>query len=65
FPDKGGDQSFTVAILDDHADGVVLSGLHSRADSRVYAKPVVRGQSNYTLTGEEKDAIARAMGPRT
>ncbi len=65
FQDKGGDQSFTVAILDDHADGVVLSGLHSRADSRVYAKPVVRGQSNYTLTGEEKDAIARAMGPRT
>lgn len=64
FPDKGGDQSFVVALLDDHADGVVLSGLHSRSDSRVYAKPVARGQSNYTLTGEEKEAIARAMGPR-
>jgi hypothetical protein len=64
FQDKGGDQSFVVAILDDHADGVVLSGLHSRMDSRVYAKPVVSGQSNYTLTGEEKEAIARAMGPR-
>ncbi len=61
FQDKGGDQSFVVAILDDHADGVVLTGLHSRVDSRVYAKPVVRGQSNYTLTGEEKEAIARAM----
>ncbi len=61
FQDKGGDQSFVVAILDDHADGVVLTGLHSRMDSRVYAKPVVRGQSNYTLTGEEKEAIARAM----
>ena len=65
FPDKGGDQSFVVAFLDDRADGVVLSGLHSRSDSRVYAKPVVGGQSNYTLTGEEKEAIARAMGPRT
>ncbi len=64
FPDKGGDQSFVVAILDDHTDGVVLSGLHSRVDSRVYAKPVVGGQSTYTLTGEEKDAIARAMKPR-
>jgi hypothetical protein len=62
FPDKGGDQSFVVAILDDHSDGVVLSGLHSRVDSRVYAKPIARGQSNYTLTGEEKEAIARAMG---
>ncbi len=61
FPDKGGDQSFVVAILDDHGDGVVLSGLHSRVDSRVYAKPVVGRQSTYTLTGEEKEAITRAM----
>lgn len=65
FPDKGGDQSFVVAILDDHANGVVLSGLHSRVDSRVYAKPIVGGQSNYTLTGEEKEAIERALGPQT
>ncbi len=64
FADKGGDQSFVVAVLDDHADGVVLSGLHSRADARIYAKPIVGGQSTYTLTGEEKDAIARAMKPR-
>ncbi len=64
FPDKGGDQSFVVAILDGHADGVVLSGLHSRVDSRVYAKPVVGGQSTYTLTDEEKTAIARAMKPK-
>lgn len=64
FQDKGGDQSFVVAILDDHGDGVVLSGLHSRADSRVYAKPVVQGQSSYTLTGEEKEAIARALQPQ-
>jgi hypothetical protein len=64
FPDKGGDQSFVVALLDGHADGVVLSGLHSRVDSRVYAKPVVGGQSTYTLTDEEKTAIARAMKPK-
>jgi hypothetical protein len=64
FPDKGGDQSFVVAILDGHADGVVLSGLHSRVDSRVYAKPVVGGQSTYTLTDEERTAIARAMKPK-
>lgn len=64
FTDKGGDQSFVVAILDGHADGVVLSGLHSRVDSRVYAKPVVGGQSTYTLTDEERTAIARAMKPK-
>ena len=61
FPDKGGDQSFAVALLDDRADGVVFNGLHSRTDARVYAKPVVGGASTYPLTEEEKQAIQRAM----
>lgn len=64
FLDKGGDQSFVVAILDDHADGAVISALHGRNEVRVYAKPVLGGQSTYTLTAEEKEAIARAMKPR-
>lgn len=64
FLDKGGDQSFVVAILDDHADGAVISALHGRNDVRIYAKPVIGGQSTYTLTAEEKEAIARAMKPR-
>ena len=64
FSDKGGDQSFVLAILDDHADGAVVSSLHGRTDVRVYAKPVVGGQSTHTLTAEEKEAIARAMKPR-
>lgn len=61
FADKGGDQSFSVALLDDHGDGVVFSGLHSRTDVRVYAKPIVGGSSTYALTDEEKEAIHRAL----
>ena len=64
FSDKGGDQSFAIAILDDHADGIVLSSMQSRTDNRVYGKPVVGGQSTYTLGNEEREAIARAMKPR-
>jgi hypothetical protein len=64
FADKGGDQSFVLTILDDHADGVVVSSLHGRTDVRVYAKPIVGGQSTYTLGAEEKEAIASAMKPR-
>jgi uncharacterized protein DUF4446 len=64
FADKGGDQSFAVALLDDHADGVVFTGLHARGDSRVYSKPVVGGNSTYALTEEEKEAISRAMGKK-
>ncbi len=64
FQDKGGDQSFVVAILDAHSDGAVITSLSSRVDTRIYAKPVIGGQSTYTLTAEEKEAIARAMKPR-
>ena len=64
FPDKGGDQSFVVAFLDAHSDGVVITSLSSRVDTRIYAKPVIGGQSTYTLNDEEKQAIARAMKPR-
>ncbi len=61
FADKGGDQSFAVAFLDDHTDGVVFTGLHSRSDVRVYAKPIVGGTSTYPLTDEEAEAINRAL----
>lgn len=61
FADKGGDQSFAVAFLDDHQDGVVFTGLHSRSDVRVYAKPIVGGTSTYPLTNEEAEAINRAL----
>jgi hypothetical protein len=61
FADKGGDQSFAVAFLDGHHDGVVFTGLHSRSDVRVYAKPIVGGTSTYPLTEEESEAINRAL----
>lgn len=64
FADKGGDQSFAVALLDDHHDGVVFTGLHSRSDVRVYAKPIVGGTSTYPLTNEESEAIARALAKK-
>jgi hypothetical protein len=62
FHDTGGDQSFTLALLDGSADGVVLTGLHSRADSRLYAKPIEGGESPYVLTPEEREAMNRALG---
>ncbi len=64
FADKGGDQSFAVAFLDDHQDGVVFTGLHSRSDVRVYAKPIVGGTSTYPLTNEEAEAITRALAKK-
>jgi hypothetical protein len=59
----GGQQSFSLALLDGGGSGVVLSGLQTRAEMRIYAKPVSVGSSPQTLTDEEKQAIAQALKP--
>ena len=61
FEDTGGDQSFAIALIDKQGDGVVISSLHSRKETRVYAKPLKNRESAYPLTEEEKEAIARAL----
>lgn len=60
FEDTGGDQSFSLALLDNHGDGVVISSLHGRSATRMYAKPVRRGTSRYPLSAEEEQAIYQA-----
>lgn len=60
FRHTGGDQSFAWAIVDGYGNGVVLSSLHSRENTRVYVKPLQKWESPYSLTDEEKQAIARA-----
>jgi hypothetical protein len=61
FGDVGGAQSFAVAILDGAGNGLVLSSLYGRDDSRVYAKPVEKGHSTYPLSQEEQQAIDEAV----
>ncbi len=61
FEDVGSNQSFSMALLDAQNDGVIISSLYGRAESRLYAKPVVGGKSSYTLSDEEKQAIREAM----
>ena len=61
FKNTGSDLSFTLALLDDNNDGVVLNGIYSREMSNIYAKPVKNGKSTYTLSEEEKQAIEQAI----
>lgn len=60
FGDMGGRLSFSAAIIDDSGDGLVLSSIHARGESRTYAKGVVGGTSDATLTPEEQQALAAA-----
>ena len=61
YKDTGSDLSFTLALLDENNNGVVLNGIYSRDMSNIYAKPIVNGDSTYKMTDEEKEAIKRAM----
>jgi hypothetical protein len=61
FEDTGSDQSFAIALLDDARDGIVLSSLHGRANTRLFAKPVENGVSRHTLSDEESQAIRIAV----
>lgn len=61
FQDTGSDLSFTLALLDEKDNGVVLNGIYSREMSNIYAKPVEAGKSTYTLSEEEQQAIKKAM----
>ena len=62
FSDTGGDQSFALALLDEHKNGVVISSLYGREMNRVYAKRIEKGGSaKHQLTEEEKQAIEQAV----
>ena len=61
FKDTGSDLSFTLALLDEHNNGVVLNGIYSREMSNIYAKPVKNGTSTYTMSAEEKEAVQKAI----
>ena len=61
FEETGGNQSFALALLDADGDGWVLSSLHARSGTRVYAKAIVAGRSDTGLSEEESAAIKQAM----
>jgi hypothetical protein len=62
FGDAGGHLSYSAAFLDEAGDGVVLSTINGRSETRSYAKPVRGGRSDHNLSDEERAAIAMAMG---
>lgn len=62
FDDMGSDLSYAVALLDSHNNGVILTSIFGREDSRSYVKPVENGTSTYALMAEEQQALDEAMG---
>ena len=62
FADMGGRLSFSAALLDDAGDGLVITSINGRSETRTYAKGVKSGASEHTLSPEELQAIGYATG---
>ena len=64
FEDTGGDQSFVAAFLDGENNGIVISSLHSRNGTRIYAKSVAAGKpASHEFSKEEKEVVEKAAHP--
>ena len=61
FPDMGGMLSFSAALMDERGDGVVISAINGRQETRAYGKPLVAGSSEHNLSDEEEAAVKAAM----
>ena len=60
FSELGGDHSFSIAILNGHLTGFLLTGLHTRERTRVYVKNVEKGRCEQELSKEEKRVLEKA-----
>ncbi|MFP5297510.1 MAG: DUF4446 family protein [Actinomycetota bacterium] len=60
FEDMGGQLSFSAALLDDHGDGIVITSINGRTETRTYAKPIKRLDSEHNLSAEERAALEQA-----
>lgn len=61
FEDVGSDLSFSIALLNDNNDGVIITGIYGRNESTTYAKPIDKGISRYDLSEEELHVLNDAM----
>lgn len=61
FKDSNSDLSFSIALLDEKNNGIILNSIYGRDNSNIYAKPIKDGVSTYILSDEEKQALDIAM----
>ncbi|MBU1071025.1 DUF4446 family protein [Patescibacteria group bacterium] len=61
FTNTGGNQSFTLCLLDENNTGIVISSLHSRESTRLYAKEIIKSKSEtVSLSSEEQEIVKEA-----
>ncbi|KKR09593.1 MAG: hypothetical protein UT37_C0016G0003 [Parcubacteria group bacterium GW2011_GWA2_39_18] len=61
FEEVGGDQSFSFALLNEENSGFVVTSLHTREGTRIYAKSIQKGKPENQLMDEEKEVLKEAI----
>lgn len=61
FNDVGGNQSFSIALLDMEDNGILITSMFSRDGTRIYSKSIKNGKSEHYLSEEEKEALKKAI----
>ena len=61
FKEIGGEQSFSIALMNGDNNGFVITSHYGKESNRVYAKPIGAGKSSYSLSAEEEKAIRKAI----
>lgn len=64
FGELGGDHSFVISFLDGRSNGVVITVLHTRDRTRIYAKSIIKGKSRFELSKEETKSLLMAMNKK-
>lgn len=60
FPEMGGELSFSIALLDDKYNGIIITSINGRQESRTFVKEIIEGKGAPSLSSEEEQAIERA-----
>ena len=65
FENIGNDLSFALTLLDGNNNGICISSIYGRNESRIFSKPIVKGKSHVSLSQEELESLNEALGERT
>ena len=65
FENIGNDLSFALTLLDGNNNGICISSIYGRIESRIFSKPIVKGKSLVSLSQEELESLNEALGERT
>jgi len=61
FKETGGNNSFSLVLLDGNKNGIIITSLHTRERTRLYLKEVISGKPKIELSNDEEQALKESL----